>query len=118
MADQDPFERIKIAFNDGEFFRAYDLALEAHLACPEDERFAHRAVLSLANAGATELACASGSSSCTCSTYTTNLRPVAGLVAQSSTASTLSASCNRHSSLTYIMRSCRVPTGACGWRQK
>jgi len=47
---------IKAIFNNGEFFRAYDWALEGHLAYPHDPRFAHRAVLSLANAGATELA--------------------------------------------------------------
>jgi class 3 adenylate cyclase len=47
---------VKTFFNNGEFFRAHDLALEALEAFPGDMRFAHRAVLSLANAGATKLA--------------------------------------------------------------
>ena len=50
------FKDVKTYFNNGEFFRAYDLAVEAHEAFPDDVRFAHRAVLSLANAGATDLA--------------------------------------------------------------
>lgn len=49
-------KEVKAFFNNGEFFRAYDLAMEAHEAFPKDLRFAHRAVLSLANAGATALA--------------------------------------------------------------
>ena len=47
---------IKTFFNNGEFFRAYDLAMEALADYPQDVNFAHRAVLSLANAGAIELA--------------------------------------------------------------
>ena len=47
---------IKTFFNNGEFFRAYDLAIEAHAEYPDDVSFAHRAVLSLANAGAIDLA--------------------------------------------------------------
>src|SRR3984885_4627279 len=43
-------------FNNGEFFRAYDLATEALDQFPGNVAFAHRAVLSLANAGATALA--------------------------------------------------------------
>ena len=47
---------VKTFFNNGEFFRAYDLAMAALRACPGDTKLAHRAVLSLANAGASELA--------------------------------------------------------------
>src|SRR6266436_1920033 len=43
-------------FNNGEFFRAYDLAIAALEHDPADTWLAHRAVLSLANSGATELA--------------------------------------------------------------
>jgi class 3 adenylate cyclase len=43
-------------FNQGEFFRAYDVAAEALELFPGDVGLAHRAVLSLANAGATALA--------------------------------------------------------------
>jgi len=43
-------------FNHGEFFRAYDLAAEALELFPGNVALAHRAVLSLANAGATALA--------------------------------------------------------------
>lgn len=43
-------------FDHGEFFRAYDLAAEALEQFPGDVALAHRAVLSLANAGATALA--------------------------------------------------------------
>jgi Adenylate and Guanylate cyclase catalytic domain len=43
-------------FNHGEFFRAYDLAAEALELFPGNIALAHRAVLSLANAGATALA--------------------------------------------------------------
>ena len=43
-------------FGNGEFFRSYDLAMEAFGKYPEKWWFAHRAVLSLANAGATDLA--------------------------------------------------------------
>jgi class 3 adenylate cyclase len=49
-------EEIVSFFGNGEFFRSYDLAIEAFGKYPEDWWFAHRAVLSLANAGATELA--------------------------------------------------------------
>jgi hypothetical protein len=45
-------------FRNGEFFRAYDLALEARSACPDHIEFARLAVLSLANAGALDLAVA------------------------------------------------------------
>ncbi len=47
---------VKTFFNNGEFFRAYDLAIEARELFPDVVAFAHRAVLSLANAGATALA--------------------------------------------------------------
>jgi class 3 adenylate cyclase len=47
---------IKAFFDHGEFFRAYDLAAEALELFPGDVGLAHRAVLSLANAGATSLA--------------------------------------------------------------
>jgi class 3 adenylate cyclase len=47
---------IRLLFSNGEFFRAYDLAIGALQDFPGDIRFAHRAVLSLANAGATKLA--------------------------------------------------------------
>jgi class 3 adenylate cyclase/tetratricopeptide (TPR) repeat protein len=47
---------IKTYFNNGEFFRAYDLAAEALEQFPGNVPLAHRAVLSLANAGATALA--------------------------------------------------------------
>jgi class 3 adenylate cyclase/tetratricopeptide (TPR) repeat protein len=47
---------VKTFFNHGEFFRAYDLAAEALELFPGNVAFAHRAVLSLANAGATALA--------------------------------------------------------------
>jgi class 3 adenylate cyclase len=47
---------VKAFFNNGEFFRAYDLATEALEQFPGDVPLAHRAVLSLANAGATALA--------------------------------------------------------------
>ncbi len=47
---------VKAFFNNGEFFRAYDLAIEAHAEFPDEISFAHRAVLSLANAGAIDLA--------------------------------------------------------------
>src|ERR1700761_7938400 len=47
---------IKTYFNNGEFFRAHDLAVEALDLFPGNVAFAHRAVLSLANAGATALA--------------------------------------------------------------
>src|SRR5271163_1139351 len=43
-------------FDHGEFFRAYDLAAEALELFPGNVGLAHRAVLSLANAGATALA--------------------------------------------------------------
>ena len=43
-------------FDHGEFFRAYDLAAEALELFPGNVWLAHRAVLSLANAGATALA--------------------------------------------------------------
>jgi class 3 adenylate cyclase len=47
---------VKAFFTNGEFFRAYDLAMAGVRRFPGDTRFAHRAVLSLANAGATDLA--------------------------------------------------------------
>jgi class 3 adenylate cyclase len=47
---------VKTLFDHGEFFRAYDLAAEALELFPGDVLLAHRAVLSLANAGATALA--------------------------------------------------------------
>jgi len=47
---------VKAFFNNGEFFRAYDLATEALDQFPGNVALAHRAVLSLANAGATALA--------------------------------------------------------------
>jgi class 3 adenylate cyclase len=43
-------------FEHGEFFRAYDLAADALELFPGNVAFAHRAVLSLANSGATALA--------------------------------------------------------------
>src|ERR1700722_12277675 len=50
------FRTAKAFFNNGEFFRAYDLAIEAVAHWPDELRFAHLAVLSLANAGAVDLA--------------------------------------------------------------
>ena len=50
------FRTAKAFFNNGEFFRAYDLAIEAAAHWPDELRFAHLAVLSLANAGAVDLA--------------------------------------------------------------
>jgi class 3 adenylate cyclase len=47
---------VKTFFDHGEFFRAYDLAAEALELFPGNVALAHRAVLSLANAGATALA--------------------------------------------------------------
>jgi class 3 adenylate cyclase len=47
---------VKTFFDHGEFFRAYDLATDALELFPGDVGLAHRAVLSLANAGATSLA--------------------------------------------------------------
>ena len=47
---------VKAFFDHGEFFRAYDLATDALELFPDDVGLAHRAVLSLANAGATALA--------------------------------------------------------------
>ena len=47
---------VKTFFDHGEFFRAYDLAAEALVLFPGNIALAHRAVLSLANAGATALA--------------------------------------------------------------
>jgi class 3 adenylate cyclase len=47
---------VKTFFDHGEFFRAYDLAAEGLELFPGNVAFAHRAVLSLANAGATALA--------------------------------------------------------------
>jgi hypothetical protein len=47
---------VKAFFNQGEFFRAYDVAVEALELFPGDVALAHRAVLSLANSGATALA--------------------------------------------------------------
>jgi class 3 adenylate cyclase len=47
---------VRAHFNNGEFFRAYDLAAEGMEHFPGNVPLAHRAVLSLANAGATPLA--------------------------------------------------------------
>jgi class 3 adenylate cyclase len=47
---------VRTFFDHGEFFRAYDLAAEALELFPGNVGLAHRAVLSLANAGATGLA--------------------------------------------------------------
>jgi class 3 adenylate cyclase len=47
---------VKTLFNQGELFRAYDLAAETLELFPGNAALAHRAVLSLANAGATALA--------------------------------------------------------------
>jgi class 3 adenylate cyclase len=47
---------VKVFFDHGEFFRAHDLAAEGLQQFPGNVALAHRAVLSLANAGATELA--------------------------------------------------------------
>ena len=47
---------VKAFFNQGEFFRAYDLAAETLELFPGNVALAHRAVLSLASAGATALA--------------------------------------------------------------
>jgi class 3 adenylate cyclase/tetratricopeptide (TPR) repeat protein len=55
-AADERLKAVKAYFNNGEFFRAHDLAMAAARRFPGDMRFAHRAVLSLANAGATELA--------------------------------------------------------------
>lgn len=49
-------EEVMTFFNQGEFFRAYDLAAESLELFPGNVALAHRAVLSLANAGATALA--------------------------------------------------------------
>jgi Adenylate and Guanylate cyclase catalytic domain len=49
-------EDVNAFFDHGEFFRAYDLAADALELFPGDVALAHRAVLSLANAGATALA--------------------------------------------------------------
>jgi len=53
---RDRFQTIRSFFDNGEFFRSYDLAIEAIEQWPEEMRFAHSAVLSLANAGAIDLA--------------------------------------------------------------
>jgi len=47
---------VRTYFNNGEFFRAYDLAAEGLERFPGNVPLAHRAVLSLANAGAVPLA--------------------------------------------------------------
>jgi len=47
---------VRTYFNNGEFFRAYDLAAEGLERFPGNIPLAHRAVLSLANAGAVPLA--------------------------------------------------------------
>jgi len=49
---------INAFFSNGEFFRSYDLAEDALAAHPHDLKIALRGVLSLANAGATDLALA------------------------------------------------------------
>ena len=49
-------KEVKNFFNQGELFRAYDLAAETLQLFPGNAALAHRAVLSLANAGATTLA--------------------------------------------------------------
>jgi len=51
-------DEIRASFLAGEFFRSYDLAYDAAQQYPQAWQLAHRAVLSLANAGATELAAA------------------------------------------------------------
>jgi hypothetical protein len=53
---EDLLKDVKTFFDHGEFFRAYDLAADALELFPGNVGLAHRAVLSLANAGATELA--------------------------------------------------------------
>jgi hypothetical protein len=50
------WKEIRAFFSNGEFFRSFDLAIVAYATYPNDVRFAHRAVLSLANSGATALA--------------------------------------------------------------
>jgi hypothetical protein len=50
------YRAAKAFFNNGEFFRSYDLAREAFEALPEQLGLAHLAVLSLADAGAVEIA--------------------------------------------------------------
>ncbi len=50
------FREAKAYFSNGEFFRSYDLAKEGLERWPDELAFAHLAVLSLANAGATEMA--------------------------------------------------------------
>jgi hypothetical protein len=45
-------------FRNGEFFRAYDIAVAGLRLAPDEVPLAHLAVLSLANAGATEMAVA------------------------------------------------------------
>jgi hypothetical protein len=50
------YRTAKAFFNNGEFFRSYDLATEALTVWPGELRFAHLAVLSLANAGALDRA--------------------------------------------------------------
>ncbi len=54
--ERELLQNAKALFNNGEFFRSCDLALEGVLLWPSESRFAHLAVLSLANAGAVELA--------------------------------------------------------------
>ena len=46
----------KALFNNGEFFRCYDLALDGVAMWPGEPKFSRLAVLSLANAGASDLA--------------------------------------------------------------
>src|SRR5580704_15784490 len=50
------WKEIRAVFGNGEFFRSFDLAIAARKKYPNDIRFAHRAILSLANSGATALA--------------------------------------------------------------
>ncbi len=56
QSSSESYKTAKAFFNNGEFFRSYDLAVEGQAAWPKESRFAHLAVLSLANAGAVDLA--------------------------------------------------------------
>jgi len=56
VSAEELLKEVKSFFDHGEFFRAYDLASDAMEAFPGNVALAHRAVLSLANAGATALA--------------------------------------------------------------
>lgn len=59
VSQPDPVQALRSArafFNNGEFFRSYDLAKESMHLFPGEVAFPHLAVLSLANAGAIDLA--------------------------------------------------------------